>query len=341
MTKRWIFFIVLSLLAGGCATEGKRHLRKYHESRFLMWTTVQLDVCYNSEQQKELELAVAKVWERMGEISWKLNVYDEKSDVAKINRAYPAAVPVEKETYQVLKDALRYYQLTSGRFDVTVWPLIQLWRQSEQEHHLLSGEAMQRVLQILGSDKIELLPDESVRMKSPKTQIDLSSIIDGYAADVAKRILQAEGFSQFLIDTSGELYAAGKNCEGHEWRIGIRHPHKPDQMIGVIEIENQSVTTSGNYEKFYEIEGKRWSHILNPLTGYPEKGIASATVIGPNTEDSDALSTALCVLSPEKGIELINSLGEDWAAVLYLEDGEKLQEVESRNFAKYRLRGTR
>lgn len=304
-----------------------------------MWTTVKLDVCYDQSQELQLKKALGEVWKRIEDISWRINVYDQRSDVRRINTAYPNPATVGSDTYQLIKDSLEYNRLTFGVFDITVWPLIKLWKDSEQRNELPTAAQLQDVKKIMGADKIELPARNQVRLLNAQTEIDLSSVTDGYAGDETVRIMRAHGFQNFLIDTSGELYAAGMNCEGKKWRIGIRDPRDGAQIIDVVELSNTSVTTSGNYEKSYEIKGERWSHIINPITGYPQKEVNSATVIGPDTEKSDALSTALCVLDPKRGTALIDSLGEGWASVVYYSDGQgRLQKKKSHRYRRFQSR---
>ncbi|HSV43469.1 MAG TPA: FAD:protein FMN transferase, partial [Candidatus Bathyarchaeia archaeon] len=107
---------------------------------------------------------------------------------------------------------------------------------------------------------------------------------------------------------------------GRPWRIGIQHPRKDGRLIDIVELSNQGVVTSGDYEKFYEINGRKWSHIVNPLTGYPQQGVVSATVIAPTAIEADVFSTTLCIWPPAKGIDFVEQLGESYAAFLIEDD---------------------
>ncbi len=315
-------FLFLGII--GCTKQSPQaHLEKYSESRFLMWTTVKLDVCYEPSQKEELKKAVEVVWKRIANISWRINVYDDKSDVTRINSAaYFNPVTVESDTYQLIKDSLEYNHLTFGSFDITVWPLIKLWKESEKNNELPTQAQIEGVKKNMGADKIKCLEKNQVQLLNPQTKIDLSSITDGYAADEAARIFKENGFYDFLVDAGGELFVSGKNCEGTPWAVGVLNPQNTSGLIDVLQLSNEGVSTSGNYERYYQINGQRWSHIINPLTGYPQKDVISATVIAPRSLDADALSTALCVLGGQQGIALIDSLSEDLAALI-IEQNDK------------------
>jgi thiamine biosynthesis lipoprotein ApbE len=127
-----------------------------------------------------------------------------------------------------------------------------------------------------------------------------------------------------LVDTGGEIFASGLNCEGRKWQVGIGDPNDPGKMIEVAELSDAALSTSGDYEKYVEIQGRKLSHIINPLTGYPVAGAASVTVIAPTATEADAYSTALCVLGIRDGLPFISSLGKGYEALIYWrgEDGK-------------------
>jgi len=315
--SRQILIGLMILAINGCSphASGKRS-QKYTDSRYLMGTVVGIEVCFDKEKEIDLKSAAAELWERLEEINWRMNVFDEKSDVVKVNNSYQSPVLIGADTYRVIADSIHFNKLTHGAFDITVWPLIKFWKRSAKQNTLPTEAEIQEVKKALGSDKIALLSDHHVEVLHPETKIDLGGIAGGYAVDEAVRILREHGFLDFLIDEGGDLFLSGKNCEGKPWRIGIRHPRDPQEMMEVLELSNQAVTTSGDYEQLYEIQNQHWSHIMNPLTGYPPKSVVSATVIAPTTEEADALATALCVLSPRGGVDLIDSLGEGFACLL-------------------------
>ena len=338
-SKHKILSLILILLFGESCTPKSApvNLNKYSESRPLLGTIVKVDICYREPQKEKIEVAFQKVWERIEDIHWRMSVFDEKSDVMRVNNSYPQAVTVGEDTDQLIRDSLFYSKVTLGVFDITVYPLIKLWKDGEQKKMIPSPAEIQAVKKVLGGKNIELLPNHRVRLLNQGTKIDLNSIAEEYAADEAGRILKEHGFNDFLVDAGGDLMAGGFNCEGTSWRIGIRDPQNPSQFIDVVEVSDMAVTTSGHYEHYYEINGQKWSHIINPISGYPQMEVASATVIAPTAKVSDVLSTVLCILSPEKGTSLIDSLGEGYASIVLTPglDGQLLKYT-SRDYKRYK-----
>lgn len=334
--KRSLTISVLGIFLTGCAGSGTP--RRFSESREFFSSVVRLDVCYAPGQKEALELAVAEIWERFADIHERLSVYDPQSDLSRVNRSYPDVVTVGADTWTILRESIYYNRLSGGEFDVTVNPLLRLWKESEKNNILPTAEQIRAVQKTMGTDKLEFREKNSVRLLNAMTRITIDSIADGYAADEAARILRAYGFVNFLVDTSGELYAGGHNCRGRPWRIGVNDPRDPlrSSLVETVSIENLSVTTSGNYEHFYTIAGKRYSHVISPLTGFPREAIVSATAIAPSAQFSDFLSTALCLMDPAQGIALIDRLGENHAAMILIDQGNgRLARKTSRRYERY------
>lgn len=338
MKRLYLFFFCLFLsgLWAGCSPAVKE---KYRETKTLMGTFVQVDVCYNRDSESRLAAAYTDVWERLGEIHWRMSIFQDPSDVTSINRSYQSPVKIGADTYQLIEQSLDYWRLTGGRFDITVGPLVELWRTARETGVLPSEEEIQSLRSALGPQNVRLIPDNRVEILDPRTRLDLGAIAKGYAVDEAARILREHGFVDFFIDAGGDVYVGGASCQNRPWRVGIAHPRRPEELIGVVELRNMAVLTSGDYQQFRDIGGKRYSHIIDPATGWPARGPVSATVIAPAAADADALSTALSVMTPEEGIRLINEMGEGYASMVVTEgpDGN-LREHESRRFPRYRVR---
>ncbi|MBI5415253.1 MAG: FAD:protein FMN transferase [Candidatus Omnitrophica bacterium] len=327
---------VLCLFLAGCAGPGP--VKRFSESREFFGSVVRVDVCHAPGRKEALERAVSEIWARFADIHSRLSVYDPASDLNRVNHSFPAAVTVGADTWAIIREAVYYNRLSAGEFDITVYPLLKLWKDSEKSGVLPTAGQVRLIQQGMGSDKFELLGNNQIRLLNPATQLTIDSIADGYAADEAARILRAHGFADFLVDTSGELYAGGRGCQGRPWRVGVNDPRDPlrSTLVEAVFLENMSVTTSGSYEHFYTVAGKRYSHVISPVTGFPRDEIVSATVIAPGTEFSDFLSTALCLMPVKKGIALVDALGEGYAAmVLVDEGGGKLARKASRYYKKY------
>ena len=338
LTIKKIFVIFSVAVMAGSYPVIAAATEKYSEARPLFGTLVKIDACYEKENEPKAMTAVQKAWARLDEIQWRMNIYDERSDVIKINNAQGKEVEVGADMYELLTDSVSFTKLTGGVFDITVYPLIKVWKKAQEENKMPSEEELRHAKDAVGSANIEFLEGNRVRLLKSEAAIDINGIASGYGADEAARILKENGLHDFLVDTGGELFASGVNCRKEPWRIGISDPREPVELIDVIALDNIGVSTSGDYEKYYEIQGKRWSHIINPITGYPQMQVTSATVIAPTATAADALSTALCVLGGKKGIALIDSLQGNFAAVIFEKDGAQLATFKSAKYEQFRFK---
>ncbi|HQO58362.1 MAG TPA: FAD:protein FMN transferase [Candidatus Omnitrophota bacterium] len=324
---------------GGCARVGPVQPRRATQTKVLMGTYVTVDVCYERAEAVALSNAYHDVWARLEEVAGGMSIYDPQSEISKLNHSYPDAVSVGHDLYYILESSIRLSELTQGAFDITVSPLVHLWRDAAKEERVPSKAQIALAKDSVGVPSFELLEDQRARLLKPGTSLDLGGIAKGYAVDEAARVLRSKGFKDFFIDAGGDLYVGGQSCKGTPWRIGIRNPARKDQIIDIVEVRNQAVTTSGHYEQYFEIDGQSYSHIIDPRTGVPQKGVVSATVIAPIASEADALATALCVLTEKEGLELIEALGESYAALLIVPDPrlDNLKLMASLKYQAYRL----
>ena len=340
-SKKIALFFLLIIWVFGCDVLFYPKLQKHGESRYLFGTAVRLEACYEKSEEEKMRQGFAKAWQRLDDIQVTMNNLDKRSDVEKINSAKGRPVKVGQDMYELLKRSVDFSRLTGGAFDITVCPLIELWADSEKNNTVPSDKKIKEIRKFVGADTIQFLPGYRIKLSSRRAKIDINGVACGYAADEAGRILRENGLANFLVDTGGEFLAWGKNCEGTAWQIGIRDPQDLEKITDALSLQDKGISTSGNYSQFYEIKGERWSKIINPLTGYPEAGIVSATVIAPDGTSADALSTALCVLGGLQGIRLIDSLGEPFAAVITEKKGDQVTLYQSRGYPKFLSRKMR
>lgn len=334
--KRLLSFTLLLLLTFGCVPTAHIKQKRFSKSGQFFGSIIKVDVCYNDNQIQALDQAIDAIWSRFADIHWRLSTYDPASDMNRINHSLSKPVTVGADTYGLIKDSIYYHHFSDQEFDITVYPLIKLWKTAEKRNELPTELEIKEAQNHMGIERIKLLDKNQVQLLTPAPSLTIDSIADGYAADETARILRAYGFANFLVDATGELYGGGHNCEGKAWTIGVRDPQNPGAIIDIIKIENTSVTTSGNYEHFYTINNQQYSHIISPKTGFPRADILSATVIAPNTEFSDFWSTALCLIDPQRGMELIDSLGEGYASMVITTDhAKKIRKHSSQNYKKY------
>jgi len=235
-----------------------------------------------------------------------------ESDLATLNRQSGGeALHVNRHLAATLDAALRLARESNGALDPTVGPLMQLWGfRSETGVRTPTPEALEAIRKRIGWRKVELsgYPGETplARLHAPEMRLDLGAIAKGYAVDEAFKLLDPQAPS-FMIDLGGNLRVRGEAAPGRGgWRTGIRNPFDRNMLIGTLLLTNgEAVATSGNYERFVIIENRRYAHIMDPRTGRPVVGMAGVTVLAPSAMLADGLSTALFVLGPEAGMELL------------------------------------
>ncbi len=284
----------------------------YQKSGPLLHTFVEIKAYGDNRTGTVLDGAFVE----MGRINDLLNNYDSSSEVSALNAAAGShPIPIRPETYDALNAARQYAGLTKGAFDFTVGPLVALWG-FDTEQPGLAGDApgarqIRRTLSRVDYRALQLITDASgpgARLKRSGMRIDVGAFGKGYAADRALAYLQNNGIGNALVAAGGTICAIGSKPGEQPWQIGIRHPRNDSTFLTVIALRDQSVSTSGDYEKFYYKAGTRRSHIIDPRSGYPVSTVQSVTVIGPSGIASDALSTALFVLGPDAGIKTIAEL---------------------------------
>lgn len=248
--------------------------------------------------------------EEIRRIEGLLSSWDPHSQTSAVNRAAGAeAVAVDHELFSLLQRALRISELTQGAFDPTVGPLLQLWRFDGSLHELPAQCQIDSALTLVGSRQI-VLDEQSGTVGLPRAgmRLGFGAIGKGYAADRAARILRSRGVSSGVVNAGGDLLAWGRQPDGEPWQVGIADPVEPERIFSWLPVSDQAVVTSGDYERFVEIDGRRYSHILDPRTGYPAAGLKSVTVIAASAELADALATGIFVLGKEVGLDLVDQL---------------------------------
>lgn len=231
-----------------------------------------------------------------------LSVYVPTSEVLWLNeRAAFEPVRVEPRLFDLLQCATRIGAETQGAFDVTAGPLVKAWGFYRQQGVVPSAETIAQTLEHVGMRHVILDEgDSTVRFDCGGVEINLGSIGKGYAVDRAAAVLRNLGVEAALIHGGySTIYALGAPPDSDGWIIGVRHPLDEEQHISTVTLRDQALSTSGSYEQFFEVDGKRYSHILDPRTGIPAQGMLSSTVIASSATESDALSTAFFVLGEE------------------------------------------
>jgi len=259
---------------------------------------------------------------RINEIENLMSVNIPSSDISRINAAAGTEkVQVHKDTFFVIERAVFFARLGGGAFDPTVGPLVSLWGIGDLNERIPSREEIEQALPLINWRNIFLDSETcSVYLSKKGMALDLGAIAKGYATDEAAKIIKNAGINRAIVDLGGNIITIGTN-KNRPWRIGIQKPGTSrGETVGVLQITEKTVVTSGSYERFFIENDRHYHHLFSPFTGYPAKtGLLSVTIITNISMNADALSTAVFVLGYEKGMELINTF-EDTEAVFIFED---------------------
>ena len=284
------------------------------QTRFLMDTFCTIKVPGNVE----VLTAIEQAFERIEEIDAKFNALNPESPVYAFNNYNN---PIEdEEIVALVKTALQVSKKSEGKFDITIFPLIELWGFFSDSPELPYREKIKEVSETVGYENL-VVENGKITKEREETKIDLGSIAKGYALGEAKNVLEQAGIKSALIDAGGDIYTLGTN-NGKPWVIGIRNP-RGDGVVGSLELSDMAVITSGDYERVFEEGGIKYHHILDPETGFPAKGMASVTVISPDPALADAWSTAFFVLGKEKAQEIFKDM-QAIEVLMITDEGEKI-----------------
>jgi len=250
--------------------------------------------------------AVEAGYSRLEDVNRLMSDYVDDSEIGRLNRfAGGPPLPVSAETYECVRRAVEFGRLTGGAFDLTCRPLIELWRKAAARGRLPTDPELAEARSRVGWDRVRLdTQARAIALPQAGMQIDLGGIAKGYALDLAAEAMRKAGAQAALVEVGGDVVAAGCSPEGRPWRVGVKHPFQTGLLL-VLELSDRAVATSGVQQRFFEIEGRRFSHIVDPRTGQPARQAPSVTVIAQDGITADAWATALSVLSVEEGRQLL------------------------------------
>jgi thiamine biosynthesis lipoprotein len=262
-----------------------------------------------------------------------LTTFNEESETSMINRdAGVAPVQVSQETFQLIQRSIRISGLTQGAFDISYGGIDKrLWNFDTTLQQLPDKETARRMVRLINYRNI-VLDDVhgTVFLKEKGMRIGFGGIGKGYAAERAKKVMKAMGADSGIVNASGDLAIWGYQPDGTPWTIGIVDPNTRGRIFSYLNVTNLAVATSGNYEKFAVIDGKRYSHTINPRTGLPVTGIKSVTILCPNAEFADAIATPVMIMGISAGLDLINQLKDVEAIVI--DDNDRIYHSSNLHF---------
>jgi len=312
-----IAIIIFSILIVIFIT-GKYEKHEIVKSSYALGTLINLRASGNKAQK-----AMDKAFERLNNIDDKMSAFKGNSDISRVNiGAGTRGEAVSSDTYFVVKKAIEYSSILEGTFDPTIRPLVTLWSIGTKEEKIPEADEIETTLKLVNYKDVVLdESNNSIMLKRQNQALDVGGIAKGFAADEVRDIFFKHNIKSGLIDLGGNIFALGSKEDKMPWRVGIQNPFKSrGEFLGILSVENKSIVTSGNYERYFERDGKRFHHIIDPKTGYPsESKIISATIISDNSIDGDGLSTGVYILGVDKALKIIDAI-EGIDAIFVTED---------------------
>lgn len=250
----------------------------------------------------------------------------EGSDIYQINHADGAPVEVHDETAELIRAGIKYGELSDGSFDITIGALTDLWDIPNNTGDIPDEAAIRKAVDTVDYTQI-LVEGNSVTLKDPDAKLDLGGIAKGYAADQMKKYLNAHGAHEGFINLGGNVLTLGEKSDGSPYHIGIRKPFSEEgETITAVDVADQSIVTSGRYERYFEKDGHIYHHILDPFTGYPyDNDLNGVTILSDSSMEGDALSTICFALGMEKGMEFIQSMPD--VDAIFIDTDNKLHDT--------------
>lgn len=286
---------------------------------FALDTAITLKV-YGSKRAQVLK----KLEDKINELDEVLSTGKETSEVSRLNRSGVAVL--SPTVANLIKRSLGIYKKTDGLFDITIYPLMELWGFPTKNYRVPSEKEIEEKLKLVGSDKIDFNEEtRKISFKNKGMEIDFGGIGKGYITDELVKILTDEKVESAIINLGGNVFGFRKKPDGSLWNIAIRDPNEPDKYMAAIRLEDRAVITSGGYERYFEENGIIYHHILDPRTGKPsDSGLKSVSIISKDGTLADALSTSLFIMGEEKAAKYWKENGNDFDILLMTKDNRLL-----------------
>ncbi len=301
-------FAFLLLLLISILTAQENELISSKKTLLLMGSRFEITALAGDSGQASL--AVDAAIDEIRRIEKLISSWDPQSQTSAVNReAGITPVKVDRELFELIRRSKKISLLTGGVFDISYASMDRIWKFDGSMSAMPTADEIKSSVALIGFENIILNEAETtVFLSRPGMKIGFGAIGKGYAANRAKKIMVQMGIENGVVNAGGDLIAWGRQANGKDWGIAITDPKDKNKMIGWLRSSDLAVVTSGNYEKFVEFDGVRYTHIINPVTGMPASGTRSVTIICPDAELADALATSVFILGPQTGLQLINRL---------------------------------
>ncbi|MCX8069018.1 MAG: FAD:protein FMN transferase [Thermodesulfovibrionales bacterium] len=312
--------ILITFLILSCSNNSER---LFKETRTAMYTITSITI-YSKDEDSAKKI-IDDVFKELQRLEKLLNYYSKDSEIALINQyAGIKPVKVSKETIEIIEKSCKAAEITEGGFDITLGPVISLWDFKSKK--IPSEEALKKAISHVDYKKIVIdKGQQTVYLAKKGMEINLGGIIKGYAADKSVNLLKERGIKGGIVSIGGDIKVFGLKTDLSMWNVGIQNPRvtkKEDELLGTVYLKDKCISTSGDYEKYFIFNDKRYHHIINPKTGMPAEGIRSITIVTDEGAFCDALATGLFVMGSKRAMEKMSEFGID--GMIVTEQGEIL-----------------
>ncbi len=326
--------VVVIAVFGIRRLSGPRLHKANSGSRIVMGTFANITAV--AADSKTAKAAVEAAFDQLKHVDEVMSDYKASSQLSQVNRdAFDKPVRVDDDLFEVLRISGEYSRQTDGAFDITVGPVVKLWRRAQDGGKLPTEAELAEVSAKVGFEKLILdAQNKTVRFAIDGMRLDLGGIAKGYAIDLAIEAMQQAGAIGGLIDVGGDVRCFGPPSDNKEsWLVGLQDPSVEGQLLLVLKLRGMAVATSGGYRRFAEVDGKKYSHIINPQAGSTADKLVSVSVVARTATAADALATAVSVMGREKGFELIDSLDE--TEVIVVPAGKDAELIHTEGIRRY------
>ena len=333
-----VFFMAGCIPAQPDNSLGNSGKTRYYREFWQFMDTITVITIFTDKSAPQVEEVWRDTAQEMQRLHELLSSFEADSDVTRINaKAGKEPVPVEPETLAVIKKALELAQRTHGAFDITMAPVLRLYNFSQENPIKPPDPQRLEALKLVNFRRVQIDEEAStVFLLDKDMALDLGGIAKGFVVDYIHDYLLAKGFEHVVVNAGGDIKFSGPKPDGNLWRTGIQEPDHRNTFFAIVNLGRGSIVSSGDYERGFTDNGKRYHHILDPSTGLPTVGLRSVTIIGPEAETADLLSTAVFVMGVERGLNFINALPEyeailfDSNGVIHLSNGVESEPARSR-----------
>jgi thiamine biosynthesis lipoprotein len=315
---RRLLLLLLTLVTALTAALATRvEARVFQDDRTKMAGPMSIRVDAPGESEALVRSAIDAAYDEVDRVVALVSEWEPASEISRVNAAAGGEpVKVGPETLALVLKAIEIGELTDGAFDITFQPLARVWDFRQDPPRLPSAAAVASARRLVDYRRIDVdRQRRTIRLPESGMAIGLGGIAKGYIVDRVAGVLRGRGLNDFVVDASGDLRVDGR-IDDRQWQVGVRHPRDSGRTIARLPVSDLSIVTSGDYERYFILDGRRYHHIMDPSTGWPATGCQSVTVVTRDTGIADALATGLFVLGAERGLELAERLPEVEALII-------------------------